>query len=129
MSRIYRRRIWVLVLLIIGLPWAGCAAAEVVAWGDNGYSQLNVPNDLSNVVAIAAGAFQSLALTSEGRVMQWGSASAKVPGDLSNAVAISAGNFHSLALTAEGLVVAWGGNGGIPTIVPTGLSNVMSYVI
>ena len=61
---------------------------RVVAWGRNEYiwyssglsrgnhewvGQATVPSGLSNVVAIAAGHWHSLALTAEGRVVAWGS--------------------------------------------------------
>src|SRR5204863_175263 len=38
----------------------------VVAWGYNNYGQTNVPAGLSNVVAIAAGGYQSIALLGQG---------------------------------------------------------------
>jgi alpha-tubulin suppressor-like RCC1 family protein len=43
-----------------------------VAWGDNSYGQRNVPPGLSNVVAVAAGAYHSLALKADGTVVAWG---------------------------------------------------------
>ena len=58
--------------MVAGTPLAGHAASEVVAWGDNDSGQTNVPSGLSNVVAIAAGGYHSLALTAEGRVVAWG---------------------------------------------------------
>ena len=44
----------------------------MVAWGRNDGGQTDVPSGLSNVVAIAAGGYHSLALTAEGRVVAWG---------------------------------------------------------
>jgi hypothetical protein len=38
----------------------------VVAWGYNGYGQINVPPNLSNATAIAAGALHSMALVCGG---------------------------------------------------------------
>lgn len=40
----------------------------VVAWGYNGYGEATVPAGLSNVVAVAAGGYNSLALRSDGTV-------------------------------------------------------------
>ena len=103
--------------------------SPVVAWGDNGDGQTTVPSGLSNVVAIAAGGYHSLALTAEGRVVAWGDngcGQTTVPSGLSNVVAIAAGGDHSLALTAEGRVVAWGYNWYGQTNVPSGLSNVVA---
>jgi alpha-tubulin suppressor-like RCC1 family protein len=96
---------------------------------------LTVPG-LSNVVAVAAGTYHSLALLADGTVMAWGenglaqlgignntgpetcsvydyACSTKpvlVPG-LSNVVAIAAGGDLSLALLADGTVMAWGADG------------------
>ena len=107
--------------------WVSQSGADgrrpVVAWGDNGYGQTDVPGGLSNVVAIAAGEYHSLALTAEGTVVAWGDndyGQTNVPSGLSNVVAIAAGGYHSLALTAEGRVVAWGDNGYGQTNVPAG---------
>ena len=99
----------------------------VSAWGNNNYQQLNVPNGLSNVIAISAGAHYSLALKSDGTVSAWGSnASGQliVPNGLTNVVAISAGAYHSLALKRDGTVSAWGSNASGQLIVPNGLTNV-----
>jgi alpha-tubulin suppressor-like RCC1 family protein len=112
--------------------------SPVVAWGNNYYGETDVPNGLSNVVAVAAGGDHSLALTAEGRVLAWGDnyyGETNVPSGLSNVVAIVAGGDprgdHGLALTAEGRVVAWGAgttnSGSWPDFgqsqVPSALSN------
>jgi alpha-tubulin suppressor-like RCC1 family protein len=100
-----------------------------VAWGWNGYGQTSLPGQLSNIAAVAAGRFHSLALTTEGRVIGWGDNSAgqvAVPASLSNVVAIAAGEYHSLALTTGGHVVAWGDDGSGQSTVPTGLSHVVA---
>src|SRR5512140_3211399 len=44
------------------------AGPEVIGWGDNTYGQITVPDGLSNVVAIAAGTYHSLALKADGTV-------------------------------------------------------------
>ena len=62
--------------------------------------------------AIAAGSDDSLALKSNGTVVDWGCAidlgQCNVPSGLSNVTAIAAGPGHSLALKSDGTVVAWG---------------------
>src|SRR5438477_11824818 len=61
---------------IISLSFAHPAcrgAAIVAAWGSNAYGQTNVPPGLTNVVAVAAGPYHSLALKAEGTVVAWGS--------------------------------------------------------
>jgi alpha-tubulin suppressor-like RCC1 family protein len=105
------------------------------------------------IVALAAGDAHTLALTSAGTVLAWGSnasgqlgigptptqSSTPVPvSGLTGVVAIAAHTNHSLALKANGSVVAWGANGGgqlgdgttthrntpVSVLAPSGLSRV-----
>lgn len=80
----------------------------VVNWGA---SRLKPPEDLTNVVSIAAGGSwhneSNLALTRDGRVIGWGRPS---PRGLSNVTAIATSEFHSLALMSDGTVYGWGDN-------------------
>ena len=88
-----------------------------------------MPAGLTNVVAIAAGAFHSLALRYDGTVMAWGDNSAgqtNVPPGLNNVVAVAAGGFNSLALKSDGSVVAWGYDSSGQASVPAGLTNVVA---
>jgi len=113
-------------------------SGNVWAWGDNSCGQLgttasNSPNTTpvlvsglpSNIVAIAAGWCQSLALASSGQVWAWGgnffgqlgngsvSFSNPTPGpvaSLSGIVAIATNGYHGLALDGNGNVWAWGWN-------------------
>jgi Regulator of chromosome condensation (RCC1) repeat len=112
-------------------------AGTVVAWGCGDFTnagQCDVPAGLSDVVAISAGAYNSLALKADGTVVAWGCGFGlcDVPAGLSNVVAISAGRFHNLALKADGTVVAWGcgtPGGGADfgqCNVPAGLSDVVA---
>ncbi|HXJ58166.1 MAG TPA: hypothetical protein VNU68_16035, partial [Verrucomicrobiae bacterium] len=88
-----------------------------------------VPPDLSNVVALAAGEYHSMALRSDGTVRAWGQ---DINGDLTNTsglnaiAAIATSGYHSLALRSNGTVVAWGRNWTGETDVPEGLSNVVA---
>jgi alpha-tubulin suppressor-like RCC1 family protein len=115
------------------------SGGQVLAWGDNTYGQLgngtttnsSIPVAVSlpsgtTVTGIAGGSNHSLALTSSGQVLAWGS---NVQGQLGNGTttnsstpvavslpsgttvtAIAGGGFHSLALTSTGQVLAWGFN-------------------
>jgi alpha-tubulin suppressor-like RCC1 family protein len=108
----------------------------VLSWGDNVSVQLGRPRtaqrelvagrvpELSEVKAVAAGRFFSLALRQDGTVWGWGSNSSGELGDgtvefrdgpvqardLGNVVAIAAGGAHSIALKADGTVWTWGNN-------------------
>jgi hypothetical protein len=85
-----------------------------------------VPPGLTGIVAVAAGPQHSLALTSSGRVVGWGSkylGQSEAPVGLSNVVAITAGNFRSLALKMDGTLAAWGLDG---NFVPVDLDNVVA---
>lgn len=127
-----------LLLLGAGLRWSLCAQAQsaapvlgqVIAWGDNHWGQTNVPSNLTNVIAIAAGSAHSVALLSDGTVRAWGSGNfgeTNVPPGLSNVVAIAAAGFYgnnygySLALKADGTVASWGA-----VSLPSGLSNIVA---
>ena len=106
---------------------------KITAWGRNDYSQngqTTVSPGLSNVVAVAGGYWQSLALKSDGTVaVVWGNKPASqtnLPPGLNNVAAISAGGSHSLALQSDGTVVGWGNNSSGQTNAPAGLSNVVA---
>ena len=88
-----------------------------------------MPAGLTNVVAIAAGNYHSLALRYDGTVVAWGDDSAgqtNVPPGLSNVVAVAAGGFHSVALKNDGTIVAWGDDTAGQTDVPPNLTNAVA---
>jgi hypothetical protein len=89
------------------------ADGSVVAWGDNGSGQTNVPIAArSGVAAIAAGHAHVLALKTDSSVVAWGDNSGgqtDVPiSAQSDVIAVSAGEIYSAALKADGSVVVWG---------------------
>ncbi len=99
------------------------------AWGDNSLGQTDLPAGLSNAVAVAAGAWHSLALRNDGTVAAWRDDSAgqcQVPPGLTNALAIAAGAYHNLAILPGGTVLAWGADYYGQTNVPPRLSNVIA---
>ncbi|MBA4150817.1 MAG: tail fiber domain-containing protein [Verrucomicrobia bacterium] len=109
----------------------------VVAWGGNSFGQTIAPAFPSDVAAIAAGGWHSLALRSDGTVAAWGAGitdtetfqdygQAIVPAGLNTVEAIAAGLYHSLALRSDGTVAAWGLNVYDILNVPAGLNNVVS---
>jgi len=126
-----RRRFWLgLALLVLaGLPLVGHAGGLITAWGGNSGGQNNVPPNVTNVLAIAAGTGFSLALKDDGTVAAWGLNSGGQLGDNTTTnrllpvpvtttgvlagkavVAIAAGDYHSLALCSGGSLAAWGAN-------------------
>ncbi len=123
-----------------GMHSAAVARGEVWSWGLNIYGELGtldsvetgVPQQavfpdgrpVTDVVAVAAGGYHTIALTSDGRVLGWGSnligelgtgwTSNGNRGALQAAITgvrmIAAGHDHSLAVTSDGSLWAWGGN-------------------
>jgi len=102
-------------------------ATWVPGWGE--FGQATIPPGATNVMAIAAGAWHSLALLSNGTVVAWGDddhGQTNVPPGLTNVVAVAAGADYSLALKADGTVVSWGANTCGQTSIPFGLGKVVA---
>jgi alpha-tubulin suppressor-like RCC1 family protein len=98
----------------------------LVAWGESGNGQTNVPINLSEVSDLAGGLEHSLALRNDGTVVGWGKntfGQVTVPADLIDVTAIAAGQIHSLALKRDGTVVGWGYYVATP---PADLTNVVA---
>jgi hypothetical protein len=76
-----------------------------VAWGYNGYGQLNVPAPNTDFVALAAGTYHtSLGLKADGSIVAWGDnefGQTNVPAPNTDFVAVAGGSYHSLGLTGE----------------------------
>jgi len=101
-------------------------ANQIAAWGNNSDGQSTVPDGLTGITAIDAGAYHSVALQN-GAVAAWGNntfGQTSLPDGLTNITAISAGGFHNLALHRDGTVSAWGYNGDEQATVPDGLTNI-----
>ena len=150
-STLYGKQV-VAIAVGTGHSLALCSDGTVAAWGRNDFGQLgdnstrqratpvtvNTSPGISalygkTVVAIAAGAYHSLALCSDGSVAAWGyngygqlgnntTVGASVPVAVNTApgvsvlsnktvVVLAAGLYHSLALCSDGSVAAWGYNG------------------
>jgi hypothetical protein len=111
-----------------------CALPGMVeTWGDDEYGECNRPISLTNATGIAAGEYQSVAVTDNGTVVQWGQYSygtnfysvsntnyATLPPG-SNVVAVSASLGHAIALLGGGSVVTWGLTNDPANTVPTNL--------
>ena len=102
---------------------------KMLAWGSNSFGQTNIPPDLTNIVAVAAGQSHSIALKNDGTVGAWGYNNfnqTNVPANLTNAIAVAAGANHNLALRTNGTVTAWGANDTGQTNVPSSATNVVA---
>jgi|GEM_PF-2978208 len=129
---------------------AACSDGTLASWGLNGNAQLgnggyadsNAPAAVTTggtplagktVSALAAGAYFSLALCSDGTLASWGNNGSGQLGDGTNVTqrtvpttvviagtplagktvsAIAAGGYHVIALCADGTLASWGYNGG-----------------
>lgn len=107
---------------------AAPVAGHVVGWGEDGDGQIDPPAGLSTATAVAAGAYHSLALRSDGTVVGWGNNDLQQvtpqPSGLNNVIAIAAGGYTSYALKSDGTVSAWGDDGAHQREVPSGLTGV-----
>jgi len=84
---------------------------RVYVLGEGGRTPCYEMTSLTDILAIAAGQTDGLALDRDGTVWQWtiGNVPRKVP-NLSGIAAITAGSAHFFALTSSGEVWAWGAN-------------------
>jgi PhoPQ-activated pathogenicity-related protein len=111
------------------LPYHFTPSVPIFATGDNSLGQVGPLPEATNVIAIAAGAWHSLALSTGGGVIAWGDdwdTQCDVPPNLGQAVKIAAGGYHSLALRADRTVMGWGANDYGQAAPPAALSNVIA---
>jgi alpha-tubulin suppressor-like RCC1 family protein len=156
-----RRALWILAIVYGGCtppapptpappgPPSTAHGQAILAWGGNSSGQIGdgfniqrpIPSlvALPNVQAIAGGGEYSLALTADGRVLEWGGGK-MTPTEISGLVSvkqIAAGDRHRLALRNDGTLWAWGDNNrgqlgdgsNLPRPAPVqvvGLTNVIS---
>lgn len=103
------------------------SAGKVIAWGDNGYKQSQVPAFSKKVKSVAGGASHTVVLFTDGTVDAWGmnaNKQATVPLTLKGVTQVAAGLDHNLALKSDGTIVAWGGNAYGQSTVPTNAKDV-----
>ena len=83
----------------------------VAGWGENGQGQTMPPEDLKEVISVAACYDTGFALKSDGTVVAWGNntkGQATVPAGLSGVIKLVAARYHVMALKGDGTVVSWG---------------------
>ena len=105
---------WNVTVLFPGNAWA---------WGENDDGESDAPA-FTNILAIAAGEFHSVAVKDDGSVVQWGYDWGDVPANLTNAISVAAGYSHSIALRSDGTVETWGATNDYANFVPANLSGV-----
>jgi PKD repeat protein len=101
----------------------------IAGFGDNSFGQLSPPSIATNVVALAAGNWHSVALRGDGTVVAWGynaNGQTNVPSGLKDVISIAAGGYHNLALKMNHTVSAWGANFDGQSSPPPGLSNAVA---
>ena len=96
---------------VTGLTYDG----DVVYLGAMTNSYSNIPEDMGNVVDIAAAASTIAAVNDNGEVRVWGNISNKwkegnIPETESKIVSLEGGRYHYTAMTEDGDVVSWGAN-------------------
>lgn len=113
------------ISLAVAVSSSSCFAGTLITWGT---AQQNAPAGLTDVIAISASVDHSVALRSNGTVVQWGTSfdDSVIPSELTDATAVAAGDFFSLALRRNGTVVAWGDNELDQIRVPAQLTNVVA---
>jgi alpha-tubulin suppressor-like RCC1 family protein len=112
------------------------AETSVITWGRpsnaNG-SNTNIPPDLTNVVAISASGYPSIALRADGTAVAWGEGLINSGPRWPNVVAVDAGYNHVMALQHDGTLVARGYYGTTsnqmirPVGTPPALSGVTAF--
>ena len=79
----------------------GGAAGTVVVWGNSAGGLVNVPKNLTNVLAVASGSAFNLAIDNNGTASAWGGnnqGQTNLPVGLTNVAAIAGGTTFGLAI-------------------------------
>src|SRR5512135_75877 len=84
---------------------------SVVGWGSPTDGLSSTPVGLTNVISLAIGASNVMALKADNTVVVWGRnlgpVSPYVPAGLTNVVAVAAGYFANMLLRPDGTLWAW----------------------
>lgn len=121
----HRLRAGLASLLLLG-ALSATSSADLFVFGGVNPNLHDIPSDLGEPVALAAGPFQMVAVRQNGTVAAWGDDSfgqSSVPPGLSGVTDVAASYFSSLALKEDGTVTGWGSNF-YGQISVSGISNV-----
>jgi alpha-tubulin suppressor-like RCC1 family protein len=106
--------------LFLGIQNGG----TITGCGDNQFSEVSGPKNITGAIQVSAGNNYGLALLNNGKVTGWGNNSlgeATPPIDLTEVSGISAGLNHSMAILKNGRVTGWGYNNLGQTTPPVGI--------
>jgi len=92
------------------------------------------PTGLTDVVAVATGGYQAMALKRDGTVVGWGwdqssPLTMPPPTNLTGVIAIGAGEWHGVALKGDGTVATWGSDYSANQPSPTNLTGVAAIAV
>ena len=108
---------------VFGLTFDG----DVVYLGFQQNSYSRVPENMGEIVSIAATASSMAAVNDQGQVFVWGNMSrngeGRPPETDSKIVSLQGGRYHYSAILEDGSVVAWGGDSYDQSTVPSKLQN------
>jgi len=101
---------------------------QVTSWGFDGHGVTSIVPGATNVLAISAGAYQCVALKTDGVILGWGlnDEGQSVATNIAQAIALDAGGKYNLALTSSNTVIGWGRDQFGEALPPIGLSNVVA---
>lgn len=93
--------------LLCSVAPAPAEAGWIRAWGGNAANPDKIPPG-DDFVAVAGGAYHSVALRENGSLVTWGLGVHDNTPEANDFVAIEAGYYFSVALRADGTLVGWG---------------------
>ena len=81
------------ICVLFGNVIVKASQSKIIAWGDDGDHQTDIPSNITNVIEISAGGRFGLALQQNGLVIGWGynlDGETNVPSNATNVIAIAA---------------------------------------
>lgn len=116
---------------VVSLSVAVSEPGVVLNWGNNWLPTWRFPYEITDAVAVAAGAYHGLVLRQDGSLRVWGNPQdaplMTIPASATNVAAIYAGWYNNLVLRKDGTVVAWGSGGENygQSIIPPGTDHIV----
>jgi len=104
---------------------------NVICFGDNNFGESIIPGSLTNIVAVAAGGDYTVALKSDGTLLDWGvgNDTADQLAQASNITAIAASSYYILGLTRDHTVLYWPDDDDYDFLPPENLTNAIAIAM